>query len=242
MRQKRHKILLILSLSTLIINCTSTKINSTLIEPNTSIRVYNVSRNAGDLSTAITAVNYLVCYSPDSIRYMDSAANLYYQIYAYNQCIYWCKSSLKHNDSNTYVQLLLSKAYQKNMEHLNAIESYEKLIKIEKKPEYYLHLAECQYLSKRLLECIQTTLNADSIPLNYKIKYLYKDTSNKTCSSNFRSALLNYRGLAHFELGNVDAAIQCFSKALEFDSNFLLSQYNLQVAQKKKMQLLKNQD
>lgn len=242
MRQQIYKTTLSLVLSTLIVNCTSTKVNSILIEQSNSTKVYNVSRNAGDLSTAITAVNYLVCHSRDSIRYMDSAANLYYQIYAYNQCIYWCKSSLKHNDSNAYVQFLLSKAYQNNMEHLKAIESYEKLIKIEKKPEYYLHLAECQYLSKRLLECIQTTLNADSIPLNYKIKYFYKDTANKTSSSNFRSALLNYRGLAYFELGNVDAAIQCFSKALEFDSSFLLSQYNLQVAQKKKTQLLKAQE
>lgn len=242
MRHNALKTTVPLAITTIICNCTTVKKHSTTIEPDKNTKVYAVSRKAGDISTAITAVNYLACHSPDSIAYMDSAANLYFQIGAYNQCIYWCKSSLKHNDSNEYARFLLSRSYQNNMEQLKAIEGFEKLIQFNPLPEYYVHLAECQFLSKRLLECIKTTEQADSIPVNYKIKYHYKDTANKTCSSNLRSALLNFRGLAHYELGNIEAAIECFSKALSYDSTFLLSQYNLQISKRRKTQIPKAQE
>ncbi|HEY1047508.1 MAG TPA: tetratricopeptide repeat protein [Bacteroidia bacterium] len=173
-------------------------------------------------------------FSKDSIRCFDSASIIYYNAHFYPQSIYWSKKSLRHNDSNAYSLAILARSYQKLSSFQNSIDCFEKLIKIDPKPENYLYLAESQYRLKRLMECIQTTMIAEQTPINYEYSYSYIDTSNRKNTTNIKSALMNFRGLAYFDLGNYDEAEKSFEQALQYDPTFLLSNFNLSIVKQKK--------
>jgi tetratricopeptide (TPR) repeat protein len=190
-------------------------------------RIYYNSIQSGDLASGIHTLNYLVVSSPDSLAYIDSLSNLYFKMALFKQSIYWCKQALKYNDSNKLILNILANSYLRSSDYLNAINLFEKLIMIEKKAEHHLHKAEAEYNMRRLLECIQSTQVAETVDVNYDFKYFYKDTVNMTRVSNLKCALFNYRGLAHYDLGNLKEAETCFRLSLKYDPQFLLAQLNL---------------
>ena len=69
--------------------------------------------------------------------------------------------------------------------------------------------------------------SADTIQNKGTYIYYYKDTINRINTTNIVSCLLNFRGLAYFELSNYTEAELAFRQALEHDPDFLLAKFNL---------------
>lgn len=194
---------------------------------------YISSRQSGDIVSSATILLLMFPYAKDSIQIKDSLAYLYFSARNYDQCIYWSKSSISNNDSNEFTLLLLGNAYKMKGDLLKAIDVYEKLISIKRKPEFIMYLAESQYRVKRLLECVQTTEFADTFQSLYNFSYFYLDSNNLKRSTNVHSALLNIRGLAYYELNNLEKAEQAFLKAIQRDNEFSLAKYNLMIVKEK---------
>lgn len=194
---------------------------------------YRDARNSGDMNLTLSALNLLIHHSKDSLKYCDTMAYLYFNLHAYDPCIYWAGRSLSHNDSNTFALMLISRSHQKNSEFVEAIRYLEQLIRIDPKPEYSLYLLESQYGLKRLLECIKTSEIARSIPANYPYSYSYLDSTGHKRSTNLSSAILNYRGMAYYELGDYGQAENSFVTALNQDPEFKLAEFNLRTTRQK---------
>lgn len=213
--------------------CISKHYSSTIIINTDYKTAYQNARNSGDYYLAITYMNLLANYSKDSIQYYDSLSNLYFNTRYFNQSIYWSKRALKYNDSNVFALSIIGRSYQRNSDFITSISYLEKLIAIENKPENYLYLAESQYRVKRLLECIQTSLQAEKIPDNYDYNYSYADSLGNKKISNVKAALINFRGLSFYELGEYEQAQKTFEEALLFDPEFVLARFNLQIVKEK---------
>lgn len=195
---------------------------------------YQSAKNSGDLNLCLTSLNLLISHSEDSVSYFDTIAHIYFDIHAYNQCIYWCKKSLTHNDSNVFALSMVARSYLKNADYLNAIAFNEQLIQLDPKPEYRLYMAEAQYRLGRFRECILTTESHSEITENYDYRYNYMDSIGQKQSTSLKSALLNYRGLAYFELNQLDLAELSFIESLKYDQEFKLAKFNLSIVRLKK--------
>ncbi len=217
----------ILSITT---NAQTTK-PTTAATPNLHLQVYRNAISAGDLATAITALNYVVAAEMKTGKYQDSLALLYFATNNIQQANYW-SSKVLATQPNNFVMLDIKASALKQMgQPLQAIETYEKMLTIEKSPAVCFSLTELQYSVKRLYECVATTQLAEQMKIDKDLGFMYK-IEDKTYSTPLMAGFYNYRGLALFDLGEKEAAKAAFNAALKLDPNFILAKANIEAIEK----------
>jgi tetratricopeptide (TPR) repeat protein len=195
---------------------------------NLNLELYRTSLKSGDYNTGIIALNYLVQLELKSGKYQDSLAFLYFSAGNFYQSIFWCNEVLKNKPNDLQVLEIKASSLRQTNQLIQSIEIYEHLFTQEKNPIYIFNLIELQYQIKRLIECVSSTLKAEMIDTK-DINYTYKVSDNNILNTSLKAAILNYQGLAYFELQQFSNAKESFEKSNNIDSTFILAKSNLDV-------------
>lgn len=194
---------------------------------NQHIRVFEQALTAGDVNTAVSALNYYIIEQGEKTSYTDTLAMLYLQQGSYAQCYYWADKRLAQTPDNVNLMELKGICLDKLQEPKAAIEIFEKLYKKTNSPYHAYKLMELQYSIKRLAECLETALSAEK--LTYKPEYLMTYTvGQQTGRTYLQAGVYNIHALALYDLDKKEEAKQYFEKALALDSTFLLAKQNLE--------------
>lgn len=213
------------------LNAQTTK-TTTVAAPNLHLQVYRNAVSAGDLATAITALNYVVATEMKSGKYQDSLAMLYFATNNIQQANYWSNKVLTVQPNNLVMLDVKATALKQMGQPLQAIETYEKMLSIDKSPATCFNLTELQYSVKRLYECVASTQLAEQMTIPKDLGFSYKISDKENAQTPLMAAFYNYRGLALYDLGQKEEAKNAFMSALKLDPNFLLAKAYLEQLEK----------
>lgn len=226
----------IITISSSLAQKTSTKPaeSTTTVNAATNLHliVYRNAIKSGDFATAIVSLNYVVASESKTGKYRDSLAYLYMATQNVQQGLYW--SDLVLQTQPNYLGMLEIKANSLKQlgQPLKAIETYEKMLLLDKSPITCFNLTELQYNVKRLYECIASTQVAETLNITKDMVFSYQVTEKETAQTPLMAAFHNYRGLALYDLGRKEEAKAAFNEALKLDSKFLLALSNLLTIEK----------
>jgi tetratricopeptide (TPR) repeat protein len=193
------------------------------------LQVYRNAVNCGDFESAIVAMNYLLATDIDSVKYKDSLAYLYYSANKYYQALHWSEQALSNDPNNIGMLEIKGSSLKHTNQNLLAIETFEKLMKLNATPIYASHLIELQYKMKRLNECFVTTKKAEEMNYTNEMIYRYSIEDGMFQETFLKASVFNYQGLVLYELGKKEAALKSFYRALEIDSTFVLAKANVEI-------------
>lgn len=197
------------------------------VKSNQNLEVYNLTLSAGDLGSAIVALNYYLNEKGENTPYTDTLALLYMQQGLYPQCLYWAEKRLKTNPENISLLEMKGVCLDKLHQQKEAIDIFEPLFKKTQNPYYGYKLLELQYNIKRLNECLATAEAAEKLTYKpeYTMMYNYGEQTGRTY---LQAGVYNIHGLALYASDQKESAKKYFEKALALDSSFALAKENLQ--------------
>jgi len=194
---------------------------------NPHLDVFYQAVQAGDVSTAISSLNYYVASQNGNSPYADTLAMLYMQQGAYAQCYHWANRRMAVNPEDITLMEMKAVCLDKLQQPTEAIALFEKLFKKTQSPFHAYKLMELQYGIKRLMECVNTALAAEK--LTYKPEYLMPYViGEQTGRTYLQAGVYNIHALALYDLDRKAEAKAYFEKALALDSTFALAKQNLQ--------------
>jgi tetratricopeptide (TPR) repeat protein len=179
----------------------------TVAKTNTHIKAFNVAASSGDLSTAITTLNYYIAEQGDNTPYADTLAMMYMQQGEYAQCYFWADKRLKVKPEDNGLLEMKGMCLDKLQEPKLAIDVFEKLFARTKSPYHGYKLMELQYKPE------------------YTMTYNVGEQVGRTY---LQAGVYNIHALALYDLDKKAEAKNYFAKALALDSNFVLARQNLE--------------
>jgi tetratricopeptide (TPR) repeat protein len=189
--------------------------------------VFYQTLQSGDVSTAISSLNYYVAAQNGNTAYADTLAMLYMQQGAYAQCYHWANRRLALSPEDVTLMEMKAVCLDKLQQPTEAITLFEKLFKKTQSPFHAYKLMELQYGIKRLMECVNTATVAEK--LTYKPEYIMPYVlGEQTGRTYLQAGVYNIHALALYDLDRKAEAKTYFEKALALDSNFALAKQNLQ--------------
>jgi len=194
---------------------------------NPHLKVFKQATNIGDVTTAISALNYYIAEQTASSNYEDTLAMLYMQQDSYIQCYYWADKRSKLKPDDLVLLELKGICLDKLNQPKEAITAYEKLFTKTQSPFHAYTLMQLQYSIKRLAECMVTASAAEKLVFKpeYVIPYSIGEQNGRTY---LQAGVYNIMGLAYYDLDKKTESKMYFEKALALDSNFVLAKQNLE--------------
>ena len=198
------------------------------------MRMYRSSLKFGDARTAIEAIYGLMAIHPDSTKYVDSLATLYYISGSYGQALTAAKLSYASKPSSMKYLEIIASSEQKLGMAKEAIEHYDKLFKTTQKLFYAYQEAVLEYSIQRYGECMG---NLDFLIQNKDAatEKIQIPNSNTTLQEvPLKAAALNLAGIVYEEQKENVKAKENFKKALDISPDFVLAKNNLENIDKEK--------
>jgi len=211
-------------------------IQSTQVVPQDSIymRMYRNSLKFGDARTAIQAVYGMMALHPDSAKYVDSLAILYYVSGSYGQALATGKQAYTRNPSSMKFLEIIASSEQKLGMAKEAIDHYDKLFKTTQKLFYAYQEAVLEYSIQRYGECMGNLdfLIQSKEAATEKIQIPNSNTTLQEVP--LKAAALNLEGIVYEEQKDNVKAKENFKKALDISPDFVLAKSNLENLDKDK--------
>ena len=228
---KRNLLLLVAIGICSIVHSQTGKTVTTVSKSNTHIKVFNQAISSGDISTAVTALNYYINELGDASPYTDTLAMLYMQLGSYGQCYYWADKRLRARPEDNNLLEMKGISLEKMQQPKEAIAVFEKLYGKTQSPFHAYKLMELQYGIKRLAECLATASSVEK--LQFKPEYVMSYSVGEQVGRTYLQAgVFNIHALALYDLDRKAEAKAYFEKAVALDSNFVLARQNLESLKK----------
>ena len=202
------------------------KVNAPAAKSNPHLKVFLQALNSGDVTTAISALNYYITEQGANTVYEDTLAMLYMQQGSFVQCYYWADKRSKVKPDDNALMEMKGICLDKLQQPKDAIAIFEKLFAKTQSPYHAYKLMELQYSIKRLAECLATATNAEKLQFKPEFVMTY-NVGEQTGRTYLQAGIFNIHALALYDLDKKAEAKTYFEKALALDSNFVLARQNL---------------
>ena len=224
---KKFLVLSVICLAVSIVHAQVKKTATITAKNNPHLTVFNQALQAGDVPTAILALNYYIAEQNGNTPYADTVAMLYLRQGAFSQCYYWADKRLALKPDDIGLMEMKALSLDKMQQPVEAIALFEKLFKKTQSPFHGYKLMELQYGIKRLAECVATAQATEK--LQFKPEYIMPYTVGEQSGRTYlQSGVYNIHALALYDLDRKAEAKTYFEKALALDTSFLLAKQNLE--------------
>lgn len=197
------------------------------------LEIYNLAIQYGDYDVAKHALYSLLAKHPESIGYLDSLVMIYYNMNAFQQCIFAGNAYLEKDSDNLDVMEMVALSNSSLKRNKEAVALYEKMFLKTGKIYFAYQLAIQQYLLKRIGECNQMIDIISNDPQSTK-ESIAIATDNGTQNVPLKAAAFNLRGIIFKEINMKDKAKENFESALKVFPDFAMAKKNLDAITDKK--------
>ena len=187
---------------------------------------YQRALRYNDRAEAKSALYRIIAMDPQSDSLATTLAYIYFEARQYASSVLVCMDALQMNPNNIGALEISALSYENLGIKDKALDNYEKLYL---KTEGFQALYKMAFLQYDLEKYQQSSTNIDILltkpemeeaTISYTVEEVEKEFPIKV-------ALLNLKGLANKELGNLELARQSFEEALAISPDFALAQENM---------------
>ena len=193
------------------------------------IRLYEQGKMVGDAAVRFDALHNMLAREPDNMAIKDSLASLYFQSRMYGPSMVLSDELIEANPEDARL-LEMGAVAQNSMGKLEeALESYERLLKVDPQPYYAYQIATLQYglnqydkAEASVDNMLAADLGSQSVNINI--------TGGRAQTVPMKAALLNIKGVLKKDIyKDVAEAKQYFELAMAEEPNFILANNNLRL-------------
>jgi tetratricopeptide (TPR) repeat protein len=188
--------------------------------------IYRQAIKYGDAGVAINCLYSLMAKDPQNIAYKDSLARLYFTVGSYRQCLKVCEEIISKRPNDTFTLRIMGISHQSLGMAIEAIEDYEKVIKLTGSAYDYYQKAALEYQVKRLQECKLSVEEVIKTAKPGEMITLYIDRENKQ-EVPLRAAAFNLYGMIAKDINDTASARFLFNEALKMMPDFYFAQANI---------------
>ena len=190
--------------------------------------IYQKALKYGDVDMAKTSLYILNEIDNSGPSYRDSLLGLYFAVGAFNNAVLLGRELNEETPNNENTISILAISEQNLGLGKEALEHYDQLYKMNKKPYNLYQIANIQFGMERYGECkrsLETLLaskeaDAEKIYINY--------SQNQGQEVPLKAAALNIQGFVAMKEKALEPAKAAFKKALELFPEFQLAKNNLE--------------
>ena len=192
-------------------------------------KTYQQALQYNDINVAINSLQNIITETTDNSVFLlkDTLAMLYFASKSYYSSLMLSKEVHQSNPSNINALARAAECYQNLNEIKSAIEDYEKVASLLKKPYYYYQLAVCQYGLKRYAEC-EVNINkvlADTNSNKTGVRFILPNGDEQKIPAS--AAVLNMRAVMKMDAKNFADAKINLENALNIFPEFEGARQNL---------------